>query len=130
MVDILWPHKDTGLLVSCLFESCLSALSDCGCQDINSGCWELRNILGHSNEHSSSTKMVPHFNKSLSKLEGVDQHQLLVKIKWDFQVMGLNILESIEQNIMRILIVSNFLLLLRDVDSNLDSLLNISNSSV
>ena len=74
--------------------------------------------------------MVPHFNKSLSKLEGVDQHQLLVKIKWDFQVMGLNILESIEQNIMRILIVSNFLLLLRDVDSNLDSLLNISNSSV
>jgi len=130
LVDVLWSHKDTGLLVSCLLKSCLSALSDCGCQNIDSSRWELRDILGHSNEHPSSTKMVAHFNKSLRKLEGVDQHKLLIEIKWNFQVVGLDILVCIKQNIMSIFVVSNLLLLLRDVDSNLDCLLNISNSSV
>lgn len=60
----------------------------------------------------------------------MDKHELLIKIEWNFQVMGLDIFVSVKQNIMGILVVSNLLLLLGYVDSNLDCLLHISNSSV
>jgi uncharacterized membrane protein len=68
--------------------------------------------------------------QSLRKSEGVYEHQPLVKIEWDTVVALSDILESIKQNVMRVLIVTQFLFLLCNVHCNLYSLFHVSNCSV
>lgn len=69
LVDVLRSHKDTCLLIGSLLESSLSALGNCGCQDIDGGGWELRDVLRHSDQHSRSSKMVTHLHKALGQLK-------------------------------------------------------------
>jgi len=57
-------------------------------------------------------------------------HQLVVQLKWYLQIMGFNILVGVEQDVMGLFIVTNFLLLMRDVDGNLNSLFHITNCSI
>ena len=74
--------------------------------------------------------MVTHFNKSLTELEGMNQHKFVVEIERNLQVVLLDVLVSIKKDIMSIFVVSKLLFLLRNIDSNLYCLLHISNSSV
>ena len=84
IVDEFRSDEHAGEMVSCLLETSLSALSNGGGQDVNLGRWEHRNVFAYSNEHSGSTKMVAHSNKSFCKLEGVEVHELVVEVKWYF----------------------------------------------
>jgi len=74
--------------------------------------------------------MVTHFNKSLTELEGMNQHKFVVEIERNLQVVLLDVLVSIKKDIMSIFVVSKLLFLLRNIDSNLYCLLHISYSSV
>ena len=74
--------------------------------------------------------MVSHFHKSLSKLEGVDDHQLIVEVKWDLKVVRLDVFVCVKKNIMSILVISKLLLLLSYINCNFNSLLDVSDSPV
>ncbi len=58
------------------------------------------------------------------------EHESLVEIKWNAVVTLSDVLEGVQQYIMSVLIVTEFLLLLCDIDCNFDSLFDISDSSV
>jgi hypothetical protein len=74
--------------------------------------------------------MVSHFNKSLSELERVDKHQFVLKIEWNFETVSLDVLVSIKKDVVCILIITDLLLFLVNVNGNLNCLLNITNCSV
>ena len=59
--------------------------------------------------------MVTHFNKSLTELEGMNQHQFVVEIERNLQVVLLDVLVSIKKDIMSIFVVSKLLFLLRNI---------------
>lgn len=96
VVDVFGSDQNTRKLVSCLFEASLSALSYSSCQNIYFGRWKLRNIVADSNKHSSRTHMITHFDEALSELEGVEIHQFVVEIEWNFQIVLLNIFVSVQ----------------------------------
>lgn len=74
--------------------------------------------------------MVSELDKSLSQLVGVDKQESLVQIKWDSLVSLLDVLESIQENIVSVFVVTQLLLLLSNVNCDFDSLSNISDSSI
>jgi len=74
--------------------------------------------------------MVAHLDEALTKLERMDKHELMVEIKRNFEVVHLDVLVSVEQNIVGVLVVTHFLLLSRNIDCNLNGLLHVSDSSI
>lgn len=74
--------------------------------------------------------MVTHLYQPLTELEGVDDHKFVVEIKRNFEIMGFDILVSVKKDVMGILVISKFLLLLSNIDSNFNSLFDVSNGSV
>jgi hypothetical protein len=57
----------------------------------------------------------------------VNKHELIVQIEGDFVAMVFNVFECIQEHIVGVFVVTGFLLLGRDIDSNSYSLFNIAN---
>ena len=74
--------------------------------------------------------MVSHFDKSLCKLERVDDHKFIVKVKRDLQIVGLYIFEGVEKHIVGVLVVSVLLLLLCYIYCYFNCLLYVTYCSV
>ena len=56
----------------------------------------------------------------------MQKHEFVVQLKRNSVVRSHYILESVKEDVMGILVVSDLLLLLRDIDSNLDGLGGVS----
>jgi len=95
LINVLWSNQDTWPVISFLFQTCLSTLSNSCSQNID--CWvgELWNIVTDSNEHPCSSHVIAHLDKTFRKLEWMNQSQLNVEIEWNFKVMSLDIFVSI-----------------------------------
>jgi hypothetical protein len=74
--------------------------------------------------------VITHFNQSFGELERVNDHQFVVKIEWNFEIVCLDVLVGVKKNIMGIFVISELLFLLGNVDGDFNSLLDISNRSV
>ena len=130
LVDVLRSDKDARPLVGGLLETSLCALGDSSCQDVDSCAWKLRDVLADSVKHACGAHMVAHFDKALSKLERVHKHQFLVKVVRNLEIVLLDVFVRVKQHIVGVLVVAEVLFLLRDIDRDLDSLLDVADSSV
>lgn len=74
--------------------------------------------------------MVAHLNQTLYELVAVKQHQLVEEVKWDAAVAAADVLKCVEQDVMGILVVTDLLLLLSNVYSNLDRLSSVAEGTV
>ena len=60
----------------------------------------------------------------------MDEHQSLIQVEGDPIAARPYILEGVKKNIMSVLIIAELLLLLSDINSNFNSLLDITDSSI
>jgi len=74
--------------------------------------------------------VVTKLDEFLSQLVRVNKQESLVQLKWNSLVTLLNVFEGVQKNIVSILVVTQFLLLLSDVNCDFDSLGNIADGSV
>jgi len=74
--------------------------------------------------------MVAHLNLSLRQSVGVKHDQALVSVMRNALSIGFDVFYSVHHDLMGVFVVSELLLLLSDIDSNLNSLANVTNSSV
>lgn len=74
--------------------------------------------------------MVPHFDRALRQLVRMQDHQPVVQVKRNAIVRIANVFVGVEQYLVRILVIANLLLLLRNRHGNLDGLPRIANGSV
>ena len=70
--------------------------------------------------------MVAHFDKFLAKHIRVNQHQSVVELEGNSQLAVFNVFKRVKQNVVSVFIISKFLLLLCDGDSNLNCLTDLS----
>ena len=60
----------------------------------------------------------------------MDEHQSLIQVEGDSIAARPYILEGVKKNIMSVLIIAELLLLLSDINSNFNRLLDITDSSI
>lgn len=57
-------------------------------------------------------------------------HQFVIEVKWNLEIVRLNVFIGVKEDIVRSLVVSCLLLLRRYINCNLNSLFDISNCSI
>lgn len=74
--------------------------------------------------------MIIHLDQSLGKLVAVNIQKPLVQLVRNSHVRVADVFESVQENLVGILVVTEVLLLRCNVDRNSNGLTNVSNSSV
>ena len=130
LVHVLWSDQDASPGVGLALEARLRALADRRSHDVGHVLGEQRDVVADTDEEPGSTEMVAELNESLCELVGVKQHELVVELEGDAVVRASDVLEGVKEDLMGILVVTDLLLLLRDVHGNLNSLSGVAEGSV
>lgn len=130
LFDVLGSDQDASPLVSLLLETSLRALTNRGRHDVDHVVGELRDVLAHADEQASGSHVVTHLDEALSQLVAVNEEQALGQLVRNAHVRVSDVLEGVEEDLVGVLVVTELLLLCRDVNSDLDGLTNVTNRSV